>query len=66
MYAFFDNPLIAILSILTSVIFTAIAALVPPNGGNLVGGLLLATFGGFLFGEDEPDDEDLELADDDI
>ncbi len=66
MYVFFDNPLFAILSILTSVAFTLVAVLVPANGGNLVGALLAATFGGYLFGEDEPDEEDRELADDDI
>ncbi len=66
LYAFFDTPIFWILSLLTSIAFTLVAVLVPVNGGNLVGALLGATFGGYLFGEDQPDEEDRELADDDI
>lgn len=61
-----DNPLVAILSLLTAVVFTLIAALVPANGGNLVAGIFLATFGAMLAGEEEADAYERELEDDDI
>jgi len=63
-----DNPIIAILSMATSVIFTLIAALVPPNAGNLVGGIFVATFGSFLVPEEDPflNQHEQELEDADI
>lgn len=61
-----DNPLVAMLSLLTSVVFTAIAALVPPNGGNLVAGVFLASFAAFLGGEEDGDEYERELEDADI
>lgn len=61
-----DNPLVAILALLTSIVFTLIAALVPANGGNLVAGIFLATLGSMLGGEEKPDEYEQELEDDDI
>lgn len=66
MMPFLESPLIGLLAILTSIVFTAIAALVPPNAGNFVGGLFVATLAAFLGGEDKPDQHDLELEDADI
>ncbi|CAN5285048.1 hypothetical protein BH09SUM1_BH09SUM1_15630 [soil metagenome] len=60
---FFDNPLIAIIAILTSITFTCIAAMVPPNAGNLVGAIFMASMGSYLGGEEVPDAHELELED---
>ena len=61
-----DNPIVAILSLLTSVAFTAVAALVPPNAGNFVAAVFLSSFASFLGGEEVPDDDEAELEDADI
>lgn len=61
-----ESPIIAILATLTAIAFTAVAALVPPNAGNLVMGLFAASMAAFLGGEEEPDAYELELEDADI
>jgi Mn2+/Fe2+ NRAMP family transporter len=61
-----DNPIVAILSLVTSVAFTAVAALVPPNAGNFVAAVFLSSFASFLGGEEVPDDYEAELEDADI
>ena len=61
-----DSPVIAILAFATSITFTLIAVLVPPNAGNLVMGLFAAGMASFLGGEEEPDTWEQELEDADI
>jgi uncharacterized membrane protein len=61
-----DNPIVAILSLVTSVAFTTVAALVPPNAGNFVAAVFLSSFASFLGGEEVPDDYEAELEDADI
>lgn len=62
----FDNPIFWVLGLTTSVVFTSIAAFVPPNAGNLVAAIFLASFASFLGGEEEGDNYELELEDADI
>ena len=64
--AFLHSPVAHILALGTSIVFTAIAALVPPNAGNFVAGVFLATFGSFLGGEEEAEAYESEIADDDV
>jgi hypothetical protein len=66
MDALLHSPIIAALALLTSVAFTAVAALVPPNAGNLVAGIFLASLASYLGGEEQPDDHEQELEDADI
>lgn len=61
-----DNEIFAFLSFFTAVAFTAVAALVPPNAGNLVAGIFLATMASFLGGEEENDSYEREIEDEDI
>ena len=61
-----DNPIVAILALLSSIAFTAVAALVPPNAGNFVAAVFMASFAAFLGGEDPGDDFERELEDADI
>lgn len=61
-----ESPIVGLLALLTSIVFSFIAAMVPPNAGNFVAGLFLASMAAFLGGEDEESDEDIELEDADI
>ena len=61
-----ESGIIAFLAFLTSIVFTAIAVLVPPNAGNLVMGLFGAGMASFLGGEENPDSYEAELEDADI
>jgi hypothetical protein len=61
-----DNPIFAILAYATSIIFTLIAAMVPPNAGNFVMGLFASSMASFLGGEDESDAYEMEIEDNDI
>lgn len=64
---FVDNPIIMLLALGTSIVFTAIAALVPPNAGNFVAGLFLSTMASMLAGEDQAQEAyEREIADEDI
>lgn len=63
---FFDNPIIALLSIITSIAFTTVAAVIPPSGGNFIAGVFTATFAAFLGGEEDADEYEREIADEDI
>lgn len=61
-----ESPIIGLLALATSIVFTFIAAMVPPNAGNFVAALFLSSMASFVGGEDEESEEDLELADADI
>ena len=61
-----ESPIVGLLALATSIVFTTIAALVPPNAGNFVAGMFLASMASFLGGEDDESEEDMELADADI
>ncbi|MCC6547980.1 hypothetical protein IT570_12510 [Candidatus Sumerlaeota bacterium] len=63
---FLHSPIATVLALGTSIVFTAIAASVPPNAGNLVAAIFLSSFGSFLGGEESPDDYEQEIADTDI
>ena len=64
--ALLHSPLIGFLALVTSIAFTTVAAMVPPNAGNLVGGIFLVSLASFLGGEEQPDSHELELEDRDI
>ena len=61
-----ESPIIAFLALISAIAFSAVAGIVPPNAGNLVAGIFLATFASFLGGEEEPDAYEYELEDNDI
>ena len=61
-----DNIVVHAIALVASVGFTAVAASVPPNAGNFVGGLFVATLASFLGGEEVDSPEDAELADLDV
>ncbi len=64
---FFDSPIIAILALITSVAFSAVAAIVPPSGGNFIAVMFLSGMASFLGGEDKEEDAyEQEIADEDI
>lgn len=63
---FLHSPLAHVLALGTSIVFTAIAAAVPPNAGNLVAAIFLSTFGSFLGGEEDENFYEKEIADADI
>lgn len=62
----FNHEIFHVLALLFSIVFTTIAAVVPPNAGNFVGGLFVATLASFAGGEEEPDVHEEELEDADI
>ncbi|MEO8377305.1 MAG: hypothetical protein ABI579_06515 [Candidatus Sumerlaeota bacterium] len=64
--AFLHSPIAHVLALGTSIVFTSIAAAVPPNAGNFVAAVFLSTFGSFLGGEEDADYYEQELADADI
>lgn len=66
MYWWLDNPLIAGVALLTSVLFTTVAATIPPSGGNFIAGMFLSTFACFLGGDEEDSAYEKEIADEDI
>lgn len=61
-----QSPIIGFLAVLTAVLFTTVAAMVPPNAGNFVGGLFMASMASFLAPEDPYDAYEDELEDSDI
>ncbi len=66
MDALLHSPIIAVLALLTSIAFTAVAAAVPPNAGNLVAGIFLASLASYLGGEETAEGHEAELEDSDI
>jgi hypothetical protein len=64
--ALLHSPVIAVLALLSSIAFTTVAALVPPNAGNLVGAIFISSFASFLGGEEEPSPYDQEIEDADV
>lgn len=63
---FVDNPLMMVLAFLTSIIFTAIAATIPPSAGNLVAAIFTATMASFIAGEPQAEAYEKEIMDEDI
>jgi len=61
-----DNIVVHAIALAASIGFSAIAGIVPPNAGNFVGGLFVATLASFLGGEEVDSSEDAELADLDV
>jgi hypothetical protein len=66
MQEFLHSPIAHILAVGTSVAFTAVAAAVPPNAGNLVAGIFVTSFASYLGGEEDPDTYEQEISDEDL
>lgn len=61
-----DSYLMLILAFGTSIAFSAVAAAVPPNAGNLVAAIFLNTMAFFVAGEDDNEAYEEDLEDNDI